>query len=80
MVSRTRLILRQLTIGSYVSVRSSRYEARGKFGEHERCVRAYMVLYAHCYMVYNNGQNCELRRSLSRGGPAEGIEGVKRQH
>ena len=32
---------RQLTIGSYVSVRSSRYEARGKFGEHERCVRAY---------------------------------------
>ena len=32
-------ILRQLTIGSYVSVRSSRYEARRKFGEHERCVR-----------------------------------------
>ena len=30
---------RNLTIGSYVSVRSSRYEARGKFGEHERCVR-----------------------------------------
>ena len=29
----------QLTIGSYVSVRSSRYEALGKFGEHERCVR-----------------------------------------
>ena len=29
----------QLTIGSYVSVRSSRHEARGKFGEHERCVR-----------------------------------------
>ena len=28
-----------LTIGSYVSVRLSRYEARGKFGEHERCVR-----------------------------------------
>ena len=28
-----------LTIGSYVSVHSSRYEARGKFGEHERCVR-----------------------------------------
>ena len=28
-----------LTIGSYVCVRSSRYEARGKFGEHERCVR-----------------------------------------
>ena len=28
-----------LTIGSYVSVRSSRYEARGKFGEHERYVR-----------------------------------------
>ena len=35
------LILRMwhLTIGSYVSVRSSWYEARGKFGEHERCVR-----------------------------------------
>ena len=29
----------QLTIGSWISVRSSRYEARGKFGEHERCVR-----------------------------------------
>ena len=26
-------------ISSYVSVRSSRYKARGKFGEHERCVR-----------------------------------------
>ena len=31
--------LYSLTIGLYVSVRSSRYEARGKFGEHERCVR-----------------------------------------
>ena len=29
----------QLTIDSYVSVCSSSYEARGKFGEHERCVR-----------------------------------------
>ena len=29
---------RSLTIGSYVSMRSSRYEARGKFGEHERCI------------------------------------------
>ena len=29
----------KLTIGSYVSVRSSRYEALGKFGEHERYVR-----------------------------------------
>ena len=28
-----------LTIGLYLSVRSSRYEARGKFGEHEGCVR-----------------------------------------
>ena len=34
----------KLTIGSYVSMRSSRYEARGKFGEHERCVRASWVL------------------------------------
>ena len=30
----------KLTIVSYVSMRSSRYEAREKFGEHERCVRA----------------------------------------
>ena len=29
----------QLTIGSYVSMCSSRYEARRKFGEHERCIR-----------------------------------------
>ena len=29
----------QLTIGSWISVRSSSYEARGKFGKHERCVR-----------------------------------------
>ena len=28
-----------LTIGLYVGMRSSRYEARGKFEEHERCVR-----------------------------------------
>ena len=28
-----------LTIGSYISMRSSRYEAHGKFGEHERCIR-----------------------------------------
>ena len=34
------LNLQNLTIGSYVSVRPSRYEARGKFGEHERCVFA----------------------------------------
>ena len=26
-------------MGSYISVHSSRYEARAKFGEHERCVR-----------------------------------------
>ena len=29
---------RSLTIGSYVSMRSSRYETHGKFGEHERCI------------------------------------------
>ena len=29
----------ELTIGSYISVRSSGYEARRKFGEHERCIR-----------------------------------------
>ena len=30
------LAMLKLTIGSYVSVRSLRYKARGKFGEHER--------------------------------------------
>ena len=34
-----KITLPYLTVGSYVSVRSSRYEALGKFGEHERCVR-----------------------------------------
>ena len=34
-----KITLPYLKIGSYVSVRSSRYEALGKFGEHERCVR-----------------------------------------
>ena len=38
-VPKIRLIMTYLTIGSYVSLRSSRYEARGKFGEHERCER-----------------------------------------
>ena len=28
-----------LTVGLYISVRSSRYAALGKFGEHERCLR-----------------------------------------
>ena len=32
--------LSKVTIASYVSVLSSRYKARGKFGEHERCVSA----------------------------------------
>ena len=31
--------MKSLTIGLYIRIRSSRYEARGKFGEHERCVR-----------------------------------------
>ena len=31
--------VQHLTIGSYVSMRSSRYEALGKFGEYQRCVR-----------------------------------------
>ena len=31
--------LYSLTIGLYVGVRSSRYEARGKFGEHVRVAR-----------------------------------------
>ena len=29
----------KLRIGSYISMRSSRYEAHRKFGEHERCIR-----------------------------------------
>ena len=33
------IMILELTIGSYVSLRSSRYEARGKFEEHERQVR-----------------------------------------
>ena len=33
------IMILELTIGSYVSLRSSRYEARGKFGEHIRYVR-----------------------------------------
>ena len=33
------LVTLQLTISSYVSMRSSRYEAQGKFGEHKSCVR-----------------------------------------
>ena len=32
--------LYSLTIGSYISMHSSRYEACGKFVGHERCVRA----------------------------------------
>ena len=32
-------IIMSVTIDSYISMRSSRYEARGKFGEHKRCVR-----------------------------------------
>ena len=36
------LNLQNLTIGSYVSVRPSRYEARGKFGEHERCNSSFL--------------------------------------
>ena len=39
LISREHLIDIQLTIGSHVGVRSSRYEARLKFGEHKRCVR-----------------------------------------
>ena len=38
-----RLLFFYLTIGSHVSVLSSRYEAHGKFGEHERCVRVALL-------------------------------------
>ena len=39
LISREHLTDIQLAIGSHVSVRSSRYEARLKFGEHERYAR-----------------------------------------
>ena len=32
-------IHKKLTIGSYISMHSSRYEAHRKFGEHKRCIR-----------------------------------------
>ena len=38
-ITKFSVVLCNLTIGSYVSMLSSRYEACGKFGEHERCVR-----------------------------------------
>ena len=34
------MLVEQLTISSYISMHSLTYEAHGKFGEHERCVRA----------------------------------------
>ena len=47
--------LLSLKIGSCVRVRSSRYEARGKFGEHERYVKAdldYTTLAYDCRMRF----------------------------
>ena len=41
-----------LTIGSCVSVRSSRYEARGKFGEHERCVRVARGVFSTRWKIF----------------------------
>ena len=38
------MLVEQLTIGSFVSVHLSRYEACGKFGEHERCVSVARVI------------------------------------
>ena len=35
----TRMVKKSLTIGSYISVHLSRYEACAKFGKHERWVR-----------------------------------------
>ena len=48
----------ELTIDSYVSVRSSRYEVRGKFGEHKRCVmetqwKIFSRLFADVVSVHN---------------------------
>ena len=46
-----------------LAVRSSRYEARGKFGEHERCVRVARGVYtvgSTCYkyvVLYKNEPN-----------------------
>ena len=44
--------LNHLTIGSYVSVRSSRYEVRGKFREHERCVRVAPGKLPKCFISW----------------------------
>ena len=41
-----------LTIGLWISVRSSRYEARGKFGEHERCVRVARVACLFSFLLF----------------------------
>ena len=48
----------QLKIGSYVSVRSSRYEARGKFGEHERYVRYVRYVLLEWKMFFLEGFAC----------------------
>ena len=44
--------LNHLTIGSCVSVRSSRYEVRGKFREHERCVRVAPGKLPKCFISW----------------------------
>ena len=38
------MLVKQLKIGSFVSMHSLRYEACGKFGEHERCVSVARVI------------------------------------
>ena len=49
-----------LIIGSYVSVRSSRYEGRRKFGEHERCVRVARGVAFQASQVLHISMNAQL--------------------
>ena len=43
-------VIKQLVHTS--AVRSSRYEARGKFGEHERCLRASLASWVYTYIPH----------------------------
>ena len=55
--------IEHLTISSYVSVRSSGYEARGQFGEHERCVRVARGVATQFLLKAITWQNIKLCRN-----------------
>ena len=46
------------------AVRSSRYEARGKFGEHERCVRVAWGVAESSSSFLNQLLNCDKNSSM----------------